>query len=208
MVSETDNELDEYDEDKAEPKVRGTPITRSGVRLIRVGWRAVGYSVESSVGSRYRLYSILLLVLAALVGIGVVYGASYLFFGFVSPLASQVLPMIKDYPGIFEMLIYFSTLVIGGAIYWHIRGKLGESMVRGRTPVHAGYSLFEQRRRGSLRRKRLQIPLLAVIAIVIFVPLGLSYALKMFLVLLGAFFLLEGIYFQFFAPRPPKKSGA
>lgn len=179
-----------------EPQMKGTPITRGGGHLIRVGWRAVGYSVDDATESSYRLYSILLFVLAVAVGIAVVYAAEFVFFTYAVPLASKVTPIFRDYPEAFRLLICLSTLGCGGLVFWHLRAKMGESLVKGATKLHDGFSLVEQRRRASLKRKRERIPLIVVILLVVFVPHGMSSSLQAFLTLIPLYLLVEGIVFQ------------
>lgn len=184
-----------------EPQMKGTPITRGGGHLIRVGWRAVGYSVDDATESSYRLYSILLFVLAVAVGVAVVYAAEFVFFTYAVPLASKVTPIFRDYPEAFRLLIYMSTLGFGGLIFWHLRVKMGESLVRGATKLHDGYSLLEQRRRASLKRKRERIPLIVGILLVVFVPHDMSSSLQAFLILILLYLLVEGIVFQIWLPK-------
>ena len=181
---------------------KGTPITRGGGKLIRVGWRGVGYSVDRSVQTRFRIWKAVLLVLALAVGVGTAYGAGFVFFTSVAPQAVKVLPFIKNFPQLWWLLIYGSTLVFGGLIYWHIRAKVGESLVKGQTPLDKGRSVLEQRARRSIKRKRERFMLLVGIAVLVFAPLGLSFAMKLFLIGIMGFLLVEGIYFQI--KTPPK----
>lgn len=184
----------------SEPEIKGTPITRGGGRFIRVGWRAVGYSVDDATEQRYRLYGLLLFVLAVAVGVATAYGVGFVFFHYVAPLASRVVPAINYYPEFIRLAIYLATLGLGGVIFWHIRAKIGERLVAGSTRLHDGFSLLEQRRRGCLQRKRQRIPMVLVIAAIAFVPLGLSQSLQAFLILVPLYFLLEGIVFQLWKP--------
>lgn len=181
-------------------EMKGTPITRGGGKLIRVGWRGVGYSVDRSIQTKYRIWKAVLFVLAIAVGVATVWGAGFVFFELVAPIASQYLPIIKNSPQLFWLLIYGSTLVFGGLIYWHIRAKVGEGLVRGKTPLDEGRSVLEQRQRRSFKRKRERILLLVGIAAVIFAPLGLKLGMQLFLIGIMAFLLVEGIYFQIMGP--------
>lgn len=182
-----------------EPK--GTPITRSGGYLIRVGWKAVGYSVERAVDNRYRMVRVILFVAALVIGIGVAVGANYVLFNVAMPLILKVFPDAKNYPELWKLLIYLSTLFFGGLIYWHIRAKAGEAMVKGAVPVHAGFGLVDQRRRAAKARKREITLLLIVLVLVLVAPLGLGFGLKIFLALVAGYFLVEGLYFKFFSPK-------
>ena len=186
---------------ESETEGTGSLIKRGGGHLIRVGWRAAGYSVDASIATRYKLYTALLFLLALAVGVATVYGASFVFYSFAVPLASKVTPFFKNYPDLFQLLIYGSTLVFGGLIYWHIRALVGMRLVNGAPKLHDGFSLLEQRRRGSARRKRVRIPLLVLILALGFAPLGLERSLQVFLVLIPLFFLLEGIVFQLWKPK-------
>ncbi len=183
-------------------QMRGTPITRGGGRLVRVGWRSVGYSVDDATKGRYRIFSMLLFLLAVSVGVATAWGASFIFFTYAVPLATKVTPIFRDYPQIFLLLIYLSTLFFGGLIFWHLRAKMGESLVKGGTKLHDGFELLEQRRRSSLKRKRQRIPLLLIIAGLAFAPHGLSSSLTTFLILIPLYFLVEGIVFQVLLKKP------
>lgn len=187
---------------ESKQQMKGTPITRGGGRLIRVGWRSVGYSVDDATKSQYQLFSALLFMLAVAVGVGTAWGASFVFFTYAVPLTMKVTPIFRDYPQIFLLLIYLSTLFFGGLIYWHLRAKIGESLVKDATKLHDGYDLLEQRRRGSLKRKRQRIPLLLIIAALVFAPHGLSSSLTTFLILIPLYFLVEGIVFQVWLKKP------
>ncbi len=181
----------------SELEMKGTPITRGGGRFIRVGWRAAGYSVDEATKTKYRIWRVVLFLLAVAAGVAVVEGASYVFFTFALPLAVKVFPFLKNYPQIYMLLIYLSTLFFGGLVFWHIKARVGESLVKGQNPVHPGFSLLEQRQRACMRRKRERIPLLIAVGVLVFAPLGLTTSLQLFLVLIPLFFLLEGVFFQF-----------
>ena len=183
-------------------EMTGTPITRGGGKLIRVGWRGVGYSVDRSIQAKYRVWKAVLLLLALAAGVGTAYGAGYVLFNFAAPLIAKVAPFIKNYPQVWWLLIYGSTLVFGGLIYWHIRAKVGEGLVKGQSPLDEGRSVLEQRQRRSLKRKRERFLLLAGLAIVWFAPLDLETSMQLFLTGMMAFLLVEGIYFQI--KIPPK----
>jgi predicted lysophospholipase L1 biosynthesis ABC-type transport system permease subunit len=181
-------------------ETKGTPITRSGGFFIRVGWKAVGYSVERSTYLRYRMVRSILFLLALAIGISVVIGANYVFFNLAMPLIHKVLPDAGNYPEFWKLLINLSTLFFGGLIYWHIRAKVGEAMLKGVTPVHAGFGLVEQRSRAAKKRKR-EITFLLIILVLIFtVPVGMDFSLKIFFAIITGYFLAEGLYFKLVAP--------
>ncbi|WP_262694091.1 hypothetical protein [Kordiimonas aquimaris] len=183
-------------------ELKGTPITRGGGKLIRVGWRGVGYSVDRSIQTKYRIWKAVLLLLALAVGVGTALGAGFVFFNFAAPLIAKIAPFISNYPQVWWLLIYGSTLVFGGLIYWHIRAKVGEGLVRGQTPLDEGRSVLEQRQRRSLKRKRERFLLLVGLALVWFVPIEIVFSMQLFLSGIMVFLLVEGIYFQI--KTPPK----
>jgi len=178
-------------------KKTGTPIPRGVGFIIRVGWSAKAYRVSHAVHRRYRMYSALLFILAVLVGVGVSMGAEYLLFEYVVPLVNKVHTVIKDHPQIFRLMIYLSTLVLGGLIYLHLRGKVGAKLVGDAVALDEGSSFKEQRRRSALARKRAWILVVLLLAVVLFAPLGLKLPLQTFLAIIPAYFLAEGIYFKF-----------
>jgi len=178
-------------------EVKGTPITRGGGYLIRVGWDAVGYSVERGVESRYRNIRAVLFFLALFVGIGVAVGAEYIFFQYAAPFAKQYVPAFVQYPEVFRLLIYSSTLFFGWLVYWQIRARVGQKMVQGNTALDEGYSFMEQRRRGCCKRKRTLGPLIVILLLILFVPHVWGLGLQLFLIMVVGFFLMEGLYFKF-----------
>lgn len=185
-------------------EMTGTPITRGGGHFIRVGWRAKGYSVDSATAGKYRTYKILLFILAVAVGVGVSWGASFIFYTFVAPLAAKVTNLVKFYPQIWRFLIYGSTVFFGGIIYWHLRAKMGEALVKGKEAVDNGANLLAQRRRTAFVRKRERIPMVMAIFAVNFFAAEGQFALRMLATLIIAYFLIEGIYVQLTA-KPQDK---
>ncbi len=181
-------------------KTAGTPITKGVGFVIRVGWRAKAYRVSHAVYRRYRMYSALLLIVAILVGVGVAMGTSAVFFQLMVPLINKVNTIFRDHPQIFELLIYLSTLVLGGAIYLHIRGKIGAKLVGEAIALDQGSGFIEQRRRGALSRKRMWTLVVLLLGATLFAPLGLSLSLQAFLALIPAYLLAEGIYFKVVKP--------
>jgi len=179
----------------------GTPITKGVGFVIRVGWAAKAYRVSYAVHRKYRMYSSLLLILAIIVGVMVAMGASAVFFQLMVPLINKVNTIFKDHPQLFELLIYLSTLVLGGLIYLHILGKVGAKLVKDAVALDEGGGFMEQRRRGALKRKRAWTLLVVLLAIVLFVPMGMSLSLQAFLTLVPAYFLVEGIYFKVVTPK-------
>lgn len=175
----------------------GTPITRSGGYLIRVGWRSIGYSVDRDTESRYRRTRAILFILALAVGVAVAMGGEYIFFTFVSPLASGYLPWINKTPELWRLMIYGLTLVVGGLVYALIMGAVGKSMVKGRDPFDNGYDLKEQRRRASFKKKRVLIPLVVGLGVVGFAPLMLAFSVQILLIGVFGYFLAEGLYFKY-----------
>ncbi len=178
-------------------EMTGTPITRSGGYLIRVGWRSIGYSVDRDTENRYRRTRAILFILAIVVGVAVAMGGEYIFFTFVSPLASEYLPWITKTPELWRLMIYSLTLVVGGLVYVQIIGAVGKSMVKGRDPFDNGYDLKEQRRRASFKKKRVLIPLVLVLGVVGFAPLSLAFSVQLLLCAVLGYFLAEGLYFKF-----------
>ena len=157
-------------DDDDQPVMKGTPITRSGGRLIRVGWRAEGYSVNASTEKAYFIYTMLLLAVAILLGIVVAYSVDVLYFTFIGPQVAKVVPEIKHFPNLIRLMIYYSTLFCGGIIFWHIRAMVGSVLVRGSTRLHEGYSIVEQRRRASIKRKRAYLFFILLAVAVWFFP--------------------------------------
>jgi len=177
-------------------QMQGTPITRSGGYSIRVGWHAVLYSVNRDTERRYRLMKILLLVLAIFVGILVVKAAEQFLFEFIAPLVSSRTVLIKNYPAIWQLLIYGLTLGCGAVIYLQCVAMWGNRMVAGSEPRDEGLTLMEQRRRSADVRKR-DIATLMLIPILFWLgPTSFGTPLKAFVTLLVAARLAEIIYFR------------
>ena len=176
---------------------QATGITKGVGFVIRVGRQAKAYRVSHAVYSRYRLYKFLLFLLAIVVGVAVSYAGSYVFFGFVSPLAGKVTSILKNHPQVFQLLIYLSALFFSGLVYWNLRAKLGEKLAKDAVALDEGSDLIEQRRRSAMVRKRERLLLLLLLGAILFVPQDLSLSLQAFLALIPLYFLAEGVYFQF-----------
>lgn len=187
-------------------EMKGTPITRSGGYLIRVGWGAIGYSVDRDTESHFRRAKMFLLMLAIAIGVAVAMAVEYTFFAFIARKASEFIPAIKLYPELWRLLIYLATLMVGGLIYLQVVASVGKGMVKGRQPFDKGCSLFEQRQRTAYVRRRVLIPMAVALGVVMFVPLGLSFSLKLFLSFVLGGFMLEGLYFRYVRPVKHKKS--
>jgi len=176
--------------------MQGTPITRSGGYSIRVGWRAAAYNVDRATEKRYWLMKRLLLLLAIILGIVVAYAAEHTLFEIISPFVAERTGLIRNYPGLWQFLIYLLTLVCGGLIYLQIISLLGYRMVRGAEQRDQGFSMLEQRRRAAQVRKR-DILFYAVMLVLIWVvPVSFGGAVKALLSLLIAGRAAEIIYFR------------
>ncbi len=174
----------------------GTPITKGVGFIIRVGWEAKAYRVSHAVYRRYRIYSALLFMLAIIVGVIVSYGAEFVLFEYIVPLVNKINTIIKDHPQIFRLMVYLSTLVLGGLIYLHLRGKVGAKLVADSAPLDEGASFMEQRRRSALVRKRAWTLVVLLLAVILFAPIDMSLSLQAFLAIIPAYLLAEGIYFK------------
>lgn len=190
-------------DDVDEPVMRGTPITRGGGRLIRVGWRAEGYSVSTATEKAYLVYTILLLAIAIPLGVTVAYSVHVLYAGFAAPQLAKVVPEINNFPNLIQLMIYYATLFCGGVIFWHIRAMVGSVLVRGSTKLHDGYGIVEQRRRASVKRKRVYLLLIFLVmaawflpALEDYIPIRIDEAVHLFLTSLLFLPVLEGVVFK------------
>jgi len=188
--------------------IEGTPISRGGGYLIRVGWRAAGYSVDRKTEKRYWLIKGALLVLAILVGIAAVLAAKFVLFEIVAPIVSGHTSLIKNYPGIWQLMIYLLTTVCGGLIYLQIIAVIGRRMVRGFAARDEGMPFLEQRRLAAVFRKRDIFLILIPLAVIWFVPIGFTMVLKVFLSLLIGARLAESVYFRFVSPGKNRAAGS
>lgn len=182
-------------------EMTGTPITRSGGYLIRIGWRAVGYSVDRDTESRYRTARAILFMLALVVGVGTAMAVEYVFFTLISPKAVEYLPWIRNSPELWRLVIYGLTLVCGGFIYLLVLASVGKGMVKGRQPFDEGYSLLEQRRRGSFKKKRILIPLFLLLVGIFFAPQPVELSHKLMVALVFGTLFVEGVYFSLTTPK-------
>lgn len=185
------------DEEDENPVMKGTPITRGGGHLIRVGWWAKGYSVSSSTAGKYKLYSWLLLLAALIGGFGGGYGVCYIYFEFAEPLAYRVIPSMRYYPMVVEFLIFLTALLVSFGLYWHTRVKVGEALVKGATKLHDGYDPIDQRRRGSLKRKRAYLFHILLLIGVATAPIEIRDSLRWLVMLIPIYFLGESIVLRF-----------
>ena len=180
--------------------IKGTPISRQGGYLIRVGWRAAGYSVDQKTEKRYWLMKAVLLLVAIIVGITVARGVESLLFERVSSLVSGHTTLIRNYPSIWQFIIYVLTFVCGGLIYLQLISLIGKRMVRGFDARDDGFGFLAQRRRAANVRKRELIMVPVVLGALWFAPVGLGGALKAFLTLLVAVRLAEILCFGILYP--------
>jgi len=179
-------------------EMQGTPITRSGGYSIRVGWRATAYNVDRATEKRYWLMKRLLLLLAIVFGIVAAYAAEHTLFEIIGPLVSERTGLIRNYPGLWQFLIYALTLVCGSLIYLQIISLMGYRMVRGIEPRDEGFSLLAQRRRAAQVRKRDILFYAVMLALIWTVPVSFGSAVKMLLSLLIVGRAAEITYFRFF----------
>jgi len=182
---------------------QGTPIRRSGGYSIRVGWRAAAYSVDRATEKRYWLMKRLLLLLAIILGIIAAYAAEHTLFEIIGPLVSERTGLIKNYPGLWQFLIYTLTLVCGGLIYLQIISLMGYRMVRDAEQRDEGFSMLEQRRRAAQVRKRDILFYAVILALIWTVPVSFGGAVKMLLSMLVVGRAAEITYFRFF-DRPDR----
>lgn len=181
-------------------QMQGTPITRSGGYSIRVGWRAAAYNVDRATEKRYWLMKRLLLLLAIILGIVAAHAAEHTLFEIISPLVAERTGLIRNYPGLWQFLIYLLTLVCGGLIYLQTISLIGYHMARGAEQRDQGFSLLEQRRRAAQVRKR-DILFYAVMLVLIWVvPVSFGGAVKALLSLLIAGRAAEITYFRVLRP--------
>lgn len=181
------------DEDDEQPVMKGTPITRGGGHFIRIGWRAEGYSVSNAVAGKYQLYTWLLLLTAVIGGFGGGYGVCYVYFQFAEPLVFKVIPIVRYYPMVVEFLIFLTSLLVSFGLYWHVRAKLGHSLVKGATKLHNGYDPVDQRRRASLKRKRAFLFHILLLAGIAFAPIEIRDSLRWLLMVIPVYFIGESI---------------
>jgi len=177
-------------------EIKGTPITRGGGYLIRVGWRAVGYSVDKATESRYRMMKAVLLLIAILVGIGAVFLAEYVLFDIVDPIIEGRTKLIRSHPELWRLLIYVLTVFFGGLIYLQITASVGNHMVKGASKRDDGLSFIEQRRRIAFSRKREFLVGILAVAAIWLAPVDFNMALKATVSLLIAARLFEGLYLK------------
>lgn len=130
----------------------GTPITRSGGYLVRIGWKAEGFSVDAKTEGRYRAARIALTVLAIFVGVGVALFGEWLLFQVVNPIIRSRYSFIVDYPSFWQLVIYGLTFVCGWVVYRFILARVGSGLVKGAEKRDDGYSLIEQRRRAAFSK--------------------------------------------------------
>jgi hypothetical protein len=181
----------------------GTSIKRAGGYLVRVGWKAEGYSVDTKTEGRYRLVKFLLAALAVAVGIAVALFGEWLLFDVVGPLVRSRTTLIAFYPMLWQLLIYGLTFICGWYIYRSILARMGNKMVHGFERRDEGFSVLEQRRRAAFSRKR------DYLAGVIGLGLLLSPAiwpedygsLRLFVGLLILSRIVEGLLFKFWLTK-------
>lgn len=189
------------DDDDEMPVMKGTPITRGGGHFIRVGWRAKGYSVNSATAGKYKLYSWLLLLTAIIGGFGGGFAVCFVYFEYAEPLAYRVFPTVRYYPMVMEFLIFLTSLLVSFGLYWQVRAKVGEAMVEGATKLHDGYNPIDQRRRGSLKRKRAYLFHILLLIGVAVAPIEIRDSLRWLVMLVPIYFLGESIVLRFFWKR-------
>ena len=177
-------------------EMKGTPITRSGGHLVRIGWRAVAYSVTKAKASRYKVTRAILFLLAVAVGAGAAHGAQFILFTFIAPLAAKVGVNFNFYPELCKLVIYGLTLLVGGLIYLQILAVVGKRMVRGVAAFDDGYSLFEQRQRAAQTSRRKLILLASVMGVIFLAPIGWEVGLQLFAAGLVGFLIVEGLFFR------------
>jgi len=178
-------------------QMQGTPITRSGGYMIRVGWRAVAYSVERAVEEKYRRLQIILLILAVGLGGGAALLVYHLFLTVIIPLAGHRLPMLVNYVNIWPLLIYGTALVSALFFYRLIMAVVGKRMVRGLEAKDAGFGFMEQRRRVAWVKRRWLIVLALILALIIFVPVEFKNGQRLFMALLFGYLFFEGLFFRY-----------
>ena len=177
-------------------EMKGTPITRSGGYIVRVGWRAVAYSVTKGQAFRYKATRFILFLLAVAVAVGVAHGAQFILFTFITPLAVKVGVNFSHYPELCKLVIYGLTLLVGGLIYLQILAAVGKRMVRGVAAFDDGYSLFEQRQRASQTSRWKLILLASVMGVIFLAPIGWEIGLQLFAAGLVGFLFVEGLFFR------------
>ncbi len=182
-------------------EMKGTPITRNVGGVIRVGWRAFGYSVDRKVANKYRTVRAFLFILALVVGVAVAAGVDYVFYAFFASHVAKFVPIVRDSPEIVRLCIYGLTLVLGALIYLQIIAAVGRGMVKGIEPFDEGYGLYEQRQRSAMKRGIHILGLIAVLLVLVFAPIEMSLSVQIlsFGVVIGL--LLEGLYFRILRPE-------
>lgn len=184
----------------------GTPITRTGGYLVRVGWKAEAYSVDAKTESRFRLTRIFMMGLAIIVGVATALFGEWLLFDVVNPIIRSRFSFVTNHPNIWFFVIYGLTFMCGTLVYLMIMAKIGTSMVRGFEKRDDGLSFMEQRRRLAFTRKRDMIVHLLGLGL-IFSPWNPFVAFP--LPVLGKFVALvliariaEGLLFKFLLKKP------
>ncbi|MBL4787806.1 MAG: hypothetical protein JKY60_01710 [Kordiimonadaceae bacterium] len=180
-------------------KSQGTPITRGGGYFIRIGWRAVGYSVDRAKQTQYRALRVLLFIFAVVTAWFVVPFASELYFTTIAPMASSFVPLLFDYPALVALLIYLLTLFFGGLVYLIIVAAVGKAMVRKLSAVDNGFGPVERLRRAAMTRRRSLFLLVAVLAAAALLLEPLSSE-QLFLMILLGFKFTEGLFFRYLSP--------
>jgi len=182
-------------------QMQGTPITRSGGYSIRVGWHAAAYNVDRATEQRYWRMKWLLLVLAILLGILVAFAAEHILFEIISPLLASHAEPIKNYPLLWQFIIYAFTLVCGILVYLQIISLVGNHMVRGAEQRDEGFSLLEQRRRAAKVRKRDILFYAIMLPLIWLVPVSFGGAVKILLSVLILGRAAEITYFRVLRPE-------
>lgn len=181
-------------------QMHGTPITRSGGYLIRVGWRAVGYSVDHSLEARFQQIRLLLLALALLVGVGAALLVQHLFMTIIVPLGSEHLPMLKNYVGIWLLLINLTTWICGSVIYMEIMATIGERMVGDQPAFDKGLGLVDQLREEAWTSKRVIILTGLIIAALLAAPFEIGAGVRPIVLIVLGYHFAAGLYFRYVRP--------
>ena len=183
-------------------EMQGTPITRGGGYLIRVGWRVVGYSVDKATDSMYRRVRAVLRVLAILVAVIVANVVIYVFFTFIAPLAVKVGIHVNYHPEIWKFVIYWLTLVVGTVSYMQIMAMVGKNMVAGQTPFDKGYSfgqrLEKRRQHAGTSLFRLIAGFAGIAVTVYFIMPVTGLSLGLFIISLLILAIGEGLFFRLY----------
>jgi hypothetical protein len=174
-------------------QMQGTPITRSGGYLIRVGWRAAGYSVDSATETRYQTVKILFGVLAILAGLATVYGVEYLLFDILDPLVGERTRLIREHPGLWRLMIYMATLLFGVLIYLQLLVMVGNHLVKGHEKRDDGFSFLAQRRRAAFSKKREYLAAIIGLVVIWALPMVFNQPLQLVLTLILLVRIGEGL---------------